>query len=312
MKMAEYVEGLVSVIIPTYKRSDLLKRAIDTTLNQTYKNLELLVVNDNIPGDEYSLDLYRLIDSYDDHRLKLVEQEKHINGAAARNAGIREAKGEYIAFQDDDDYWEMTKLERQVNKFKTLDETWGAVSCLMKFYKNGRLIRSCLPYKDGNILFDILTLKTGLGTGAVLIRRSALDDVVYFDENLMRHQDLQLFARLTDQYKVKLLKQYLHNRETKDNQNRPNAEKLDGIKQAYFNSIDDILKRLPPRKRKQVFIMHRFDTANTFMKCGKSREFVLRTLGVAQTPLTIYLTVTKFGRRFVESRLRRYLEERYR
>ena len=70
--MSEYIKGLVSVVIPTYKRSDLLKKAIDTVLAQSYQNLELLVVNDNIRNDEYSLKLYELISTYTDPRLKLV------------------------------------------------------------------------------------------------------------------------------------------------------------------------------------------------------------------------------------------------
>ena len=297
--MAEYKKGLVSVIIPTYKRSEMLKKAIDTTLGQTYKNIELLVVNDNIPGDEYSQDLYKLIDSYSDDRLTLVEQEKHINGAVARNAGIKKAQGEYIAFQDDDDYWEETKIEDQVREFSFIDETWGAVSCLMRFYKNG------------NVLFDVMSLGIGLGTGAVLIRRTALDNAGYFDETLARHQDLQLFAGLTSKYKVKLLKKYLHNRETRDNQNRPDAEKLDGIKAAYFNSIKDIIEKLSEKEKKQVYIMHRFDTANTFRKCGDSKEFLIRTIAVARTPLTLYLAIRKFGKRFIETKFKRQLERYY-
>ena len=97
--MAEYVQGLVSVIIPTYRRSDMLDRAIKSVLNQTYDNIELLLVNDNIPNDEYSQALLDRVKIYEtDDRFRLILQEKHINGAAARNAGIKEAKGEYIAF----------------------------------------------------------------------------------------------------------------------------------------------------------------------------------------------------------------------
>lgn len=310
--MERYIKGLVSVVIPTYKRSELLKKAIDTTLDQTYSNIELLVVNDNIPGDEYSIELYKLIDSYDDKRLKLVEQEKHINGAAARNAGIKEAKGEYIAFQDDDDYWEKTKIEDQVRQIESLDESWGAVSCLMRFYKNGKLVRACLPYRDGNVLFDVLSLRTGLGTGALLIRRTALDKAGYFDETLLRHQDLQLFAGLTSNYKVCLLKKYLHNRETKDNQNRPDAKRLDHIKNEYFRSISSILDKCSKIERKQIIIMHRFDTANTFKKCGDYSEFFKRTMAVFRYPKTLYLTIEKLGRRFIETRFKYRLQKKYR
>ena len=73
-----YVKGLVSVVIPTYQRSDLLTRAIDSVLNQSYEQIECIVVNDNVPNDKYSLALYDLLKQYSvDDRFKFIEQEKH-------------------------------------------------------------------------------------------------------------------------------------------------------------------------------------------------------------------------------------------
>lgn len=309
--MKEYSEGLVSIIIPTYKRAELLKRSIDTSLAQTYKNIELLIVNDNNKDDEYSKALYELIGTYHDPRLRLIEQEKHINGAVARNIGLKNALGEYVAFQDDDDYWEPKKIEIQVDILKKLDKTWGAVGCLMRFYNNGKLIRSCLPYRDGYILEDILSLRTGLGTGALLIRRSALDDVGYFDEKLLRHQDLQLFANLTEKYKIKLVKRYLHNRETKDNQNRPNIKQLEVIKNSYFESISTIMEKLPKNKQKKIIIMHIFDTANTYKKYGDYKKFVKNSIIVFKYFETIKLAFFKLMKRLIETRFKYFLQNIY-
>ena len=86
---------LVSCVIPSYKRADTLRRAIDSVLAQTHKELEVLVVDDNIAGDEYSNALRKIIEEYkDDGRVKLVTQPKHINGAEARNAGVRASHGD--------------------------------------------------------------------------------------------------------------------------------------------------------------------------------------------------------------------------
>ena len=94
----KYVEGLVSVIMPTYKRSEKLLRAIDSVLNQTYKNLELLLVM-IMSIDEYTELLKKRVEKYsNDERFRLILQDKHINGAVARNVGIRQARGQYIAF----------------------------------------------------------------------------------------------------------------------------------------------------------------------------------------------------------------------
>ncbi len=309
--MSEYKKGLVSVVIPTYKRSELLRRAIDTVLSQTYRNIELLIVNDNEIGDEYSKELYSLLGEYTDDRLILVEQEKHINGAAARNVGIRRATGEYIAFQDDDDYWEPEKIELQVAALEGLDESYGAVSCLMRIYKDGVLKSAALPYRDGSVLIDILDRRTSMGTGALLIRREALDDAGYFDEALNRHQDLQLFACLTEKYKVKLIRKYLHNRETKDAQNRPSAEKIREIKRKYFESIGDILNRLKPRQRKKVFRMHNFECVKLFWRDGLKKEALKMAVSVLATPTTAYLAFERSARVVIETKFKNALNKRY-
>ena len=89
-----YINDLLSVVIPTYKRSEMLCRAIESVLNQTYNKVECIVVNDNTPGDEYSQLLYSTLDKYKvDDRFHFVEQKVHKNGAAARNARHQSSKG---------------------------------------------------------------------------------------------------------------------------------------------------------------------------------------------------------------------------
>ena len=169
MNNVKYTKGLVSVVIPTYKRSEMLMKAIDSVLSQTYRNIELIVVNDNEVGDQYSLVLYEMLKDIHDERFLFVEQEKHINGAAARNVGIRKARGEYIAFQDDDDYWDLNKIEKQVALLSSLDCSYGAVVCLKKFYNNGLLVSASLPFSEKNMLLHMVEGTVSLGTGAVLI-----------------------------------------------------------------------------------------------------------------------------------------------
>lgn len=309
--MGKYVDGLVSVIIPTYKRSDMLLRAIQSVLNQTYKNLELIVVNDNERGDEYSQKLYLLIEKIEDSRLVFVEQEKHINGAAARNAGIKVAKGEYIAFQDDDDYWNIDKIEKQVNVLSSLDQSWGAVSCLKKLFVNGKLIEASVPYKSGQILDEIMDGRISLGTGAVLIRRSALDDAGYFDESLIRHQDIQLFTRLASKYKIKLDKRYMHNRETKDTQNRPNTSNIDKIKKAYFHSVSDIIAELSLKRKRQLRAIHKFETVSVFWRNNQKKEAVKRALAIFQSPSTFIIVLTKIKDRIKGKVFRKNLVKKY-
>ena len=100
------IEGLVSVIIPTFQRAKYIERAIDSVLNQTYKNFEIIVVDDNDQESEARKEMIKRMDKYSsDSRIIYIKHEKNKNGAAARNTGINVAKGEYITFLDDDDYF---------------------------------------------------------------------------------------------------------------------------------------------------------------------------------------------------------------
>ena len=138
--------SLVSCIIPTYKRSDTLGRAIDSVLSQTYYEIEVLVVDDNEKGSSESADVEKIVKSYADNRVKLVTQPRHINGAEARNAGIRASKGDFIAFLDDDDEWLPEKIEKQMS-FMSEHPDIDGVSCLYSEYKKGVKFHSCPPYR---------------------------------------------------------------------------------------------------------------------------------------------------------------------
>lgn len=307
-----YIEGLLSVVIPTYRRSDMLYRAVDSVLQQTYRDVECIVVNDNNPGDEYSQVLYRQLEKYKENvHFHFIEQEKHINGAAARNVGIRAARGEYIAFLDDDDFWDNSKAEVQIGVLKTLPEDWGAVSCLMKLYKNGKVISALRPYKDGSIHFEVLTRCISMGTGSLIIRRRALDETGYFDESLRRYQDPQLFSFLTEKYKVKLIKRYLHNRDIDDAQNRPSIGNINEYHDAFFVSVAPQLDRLPKNKAKQVEAIYNLDKASVYWRNGKRKQTIIFLFGILRHPQAALYAIRRvynkiLERQFIAYRLRKH------
>lgn len=294
-----YEEGLVSIIIPTYKRSEKLSRALESILNQTYKKIEVLLVNDNDPNDEYTIDLKKRVEKYyKDDRFYLIMQERHINGAVARNVGIKQAKGEYIAFLDDDDWWVENKIEEQVKVLSALPKEWGGVSCKFTFYdSNEKEIGKSKKYEDGYIYFDILTLMSDVATSTLLLRHEALDNAKYFDENLLRHQDLQLLVDFTYKYKLKEVDQYLHCVDVSDTQNRPDGEKLLQHKKRFFKSIKPILDQLTNSEKKCVYCMHDYEVGYVFLKSGeviKGIKYCLRIFkSVKAIRLALEKTITK-------------------
>ena len=112
---------LVSVIIPTYKRNETLERAIISVINQTYPNIEIIVVDDNAEFPEYREANRRLLKRY--KKVKLIENERNLGGGLTRNQGIKVAKGKFIAFLDDDDEFLPTKIEKQYNLYKKMNNS---------------------------------------------------------------------------------------------------------------------------------------------------------------------------------------------
>src|SRR5258705_10332336 len=98
----------VSVIIPTYNRAECLRSAITNVLNQTFQDFEIVVVDDS--SQDHTREV---VNSLDDKRIKYIRHERNKGVAAARNTGVSNAKGDYIAFLDDDDEWFPEKLKKQ-------------------------------------------------------------------------------------------------------------------------------------------------------------------------------------------------------
>lgn len=112
-------DELISVIIPTYKRNDTLVRAINSVKNQTYKNIEIIVVDDNAKFLEIREKNKEIIKKYDD--IIFIENKENLGGGISRNVGIQRATGKFIAFLDDDDEFYPNKLEEQFNYYKKLN-----------------------------------------------------------------------------------------------------------------------------------------------------------------------------------------------
>lgn len=281
----DYIKGLVSVVTPTYKRSEKLPRAIESVLAQTYKQIEMFVVNDNEPDDEFTQYVKDITAKYaSDPRFHLVIQEKHINGAVARNVAIRQAKGEFIAFLDDDDWWEPNKIELQVAKMNELAEDWGGVSCRISRYNNDKLIAKLPKFPSGEVCMDVLMLRSDFATGTLLLRHTALDETGYFDEKLLRHQDLQLLIQFSHKYKLYQVDEFLHCCDVSDAQNRPNVEKVINAKKNLFQSVDGIVSSLSASQRRAIKAIHRAEVGYVMLK---NRQFI-KAIPYFLTLLTSY------------------------
>lgn len=196
--------ALVSVIIPAYNAEAFIAEALDSVINQTIQDFEVVVIDDG--STDRTADIVKHYDS----RVKLISVD---NGgpAKARNRGIRESGGEYVAFLDADDLWQPTKLEKQLARFRESPK-------LGMVFTENYLFDSKGPYADalgkrdtlmpGEIAANIL-IHSGLSTPTVMVRKSVLDAVGEFDESLKHAEDDNMWIRISAQYPVCLIDESL-------------------------------------------------------------------------------------------------------
>ncbi len=184
---------LVSVIMPTYNRAHTIQRAIKSILNQTYKDFEIIIVDD--ASTDSTPEVIRNIN---DKRIRYLRHEKNKGAPAARNTGIRAACGEFIAFQDSDDEWLTEKLEKQIKIFQSASPEvgivysgfWRIVEGTKTYFPLRRLKR-----KEGNLLEQLLA-GNFINTPCMLVRKSCFKKAGLFDEAFPCGQDWELSIRL--------------------------------------------------------------------------------------------------------------------
>jgi glycosyltransferase involved in cell wall biosynthesis len=190
---------LVSVIIPTYNRAKTIERAINSALAQSWKHLEVIVVDDGSTDETV-----QLLENYGD-KIHLIRQRNQ-GASAARNTGIRAATGEILSFLDSDDEWLPTKTERQV-KLLQRTESFGVVCCVCnarKLYSSGAVTSfqtaQLRPDQAEGVWSnpaDILIDRFFFFNQVAAVRREVLDHSGYFREDLRIMEDYDLALRLS-------------------------------------------------------------------------------------------------------------------
>lgn len=192
---------LVTAVITTKNRADVLSRAIDSVLHQSYKNIELVIVDD---GSQDATP--EVIQRYQEkQRLIYLRNEKSLGAPRARNQGIKRARGEFIAGLDDDDEWHEDRISILLQNY---DDSYACIT------SNDRMIsgdKSVVWHKTAIIKLDDLLYSNQVGN-QVLVEKKRLEAVGGFDESLDAAQDFDLWIRLCEKYgPVKNVKTPLQN-----------------------------------------------------------------------------------------------------
>ena len=195
-------EPKVSVIVATHNRADLLSRAVDSVLAQTYGNYELVIVDDCSSDDTQDV-----IGGCSDPRIRSFRHDRNEGKSAAINTGIAHARGEYIGFLDDDDEWLPKKLEGQVALLDASSPKVGLAYGWMDRVddSSGRVIPAYRNTVEGDIFERSLALSIPGPTIVLLIRSSVVREIGGMDESLLRHDDVDLICRVTQRYHAAVL-----------------------------------------------------------------------------------------------------------
>lgn len=185
----------ISVIIPVYNGEKTIKETIESVLNQTFKDFELIVINDG--SQDATL---KIISSIEDDRLKVFSYP-NAGASASRNKGFYQSVGEFVAFLDADDLWTEDKLEAQFNALEANPQAAIAYSWSDYINESGKFLRPGGQISiSGNIYKNLLLVDLLENGSNPLIRREAIVAVKGFDESLPAGQDWDLYLRLAARY----------------------------------------------------------------------------------------------------------------
>lgn len=199
---------LVSVVVPSYNRPNALIDSLSSIKEQTYQNIEVIVVDDasEIPVEEV-LDDAKISLSYP---ITIIRHDVNKGASAARNAGIKQSEGKFIAFLDDDDLWYPRKIEAQVDRFRSTDDDIGVVYTGMEFVNaEGEPIRSHVETVEGDVTKELLRRNFIGSFSTIMVRSKVIDNTGVLDQRFPCWQDIEWYIRISKNWEFACVREIL-------------------------------------------------------------------------------------------------------
>lgn len=246
----------ISVIIPTYNRGNIIEKSIRSVLNQTYKFIELLIVDDGSTDNTEEV-----VKKIDDDRIKYIKLDSNCGASHARNIGIKNASGKYISFQDSDDIYHIDKLEKQYNNLKKNNSDFDFCKIIIH---DGDFI-SEIPSNHQiesirkKLFVDELCNGNYISTQAILIKKEIAEKIL-FDERLPRFQDYDFVMRVIANVKVSYIDEVLIDLYRQENSISNNLDKLQSAITIILNKKYKLIKNQKELLTKNliVFLVNNF------------------------------------------------------
>ncbi len=237
------MNNLISVVIPTYNRAGKIEKAIQSIQAQTLSNWEIIV------SDDGSLDNTQEIVtnlSKKDKRIRYISYSPNRGAQTARNAGIKAATGEWVAFLDSDDTWLPDSLERRLNAARQSNATVVHSGALIQ-HKDKPLEVYHLPHWKGHIYKNVLS-KEGPTFPSLLVKKEALERIGYLDEKVVAYQEWDTSIRLAKSYSFAFVVEptFIYDYTSPDSISRSFARNAIGYSYIFHKHFNEILLNLGP------------------------------------------------------------------
>lgn len=231
----------ISVVIPAYNRGKYLIRCLDSIVRQSLAPFEIIVVDDGSTDDTVEV-----AKNYHSDLVRVIELEMNCGAQHARNVGIQEAKGDWIAFMDSDDEWLDTKLEQQAKAIERTNCSLCAGGAWVK--SPNKEYKWLCEGESGYSYSSVLSLQTYFLFPTILIKRECLLKIGPLDENLPAYQELDLAIRLSKEYQVEYIREPLFVYHIHDNTISKNKEKSIRAREYLFHKYNSEIEKVGGNK----------------------------------------------------------------
>lgn len=246
---------MISVIIPTYKGAKCLNRAVDSALYQQDVEVEVLVVDDNPPGSEGRADTEQCMRKYEkETSVKYIKHPKNMNGSAARNTGIKAAKGDFISFLDDDDIYIPGRLRKCLNRAEETGVELIYTDVLVT--KNNTPSGYIEAIHEGCLFKELWLDENIFGTGSnIFIKKESIQRYGGFNESLPRQQDFEFLLRQFSKGIITAgINECLVIKAMNGVDNSASYEKLKEIKLELLKIFEDDIGKLGEEIQREIYI----------------------------------------------------------
>lgn len=263
----------VSVIITTYKGSDNIENSILSVLNQTYKAIEIIVVDDNGKNSFEQITTEKKIKKYIDNKLiTYVVHDINKNGSTARNTGVKFSTGKWISFLDDDDLYLEEKIEKELNYAMKMNA--DMIVCGGYFiHQNGYGYKSVFK-KNSNLLLDYLTEKSLFNSSSIFIKKDKFEFLDGFDESFRRHQDWEFCTRAIIGLKLYVLNEILYLKYSFGRNVATNPSIAEENINHFFEVMGDEILNFDSKAYRKIYNYHMLKIARLYFLKRDKKNFL--------------------------------------